>query len=87
MALVMFDEERCKGCSLCVEFCPKEIIVLNKRINAMGFHPATVTDLEKCIGCSRCALICPDVVIRVERDCPQENVTGETEVPNVCPGH
>jgi Fe-S-cluster-containing dehydrogenase component len=25
LALVAFDQEHCKGCSLCIEFCPKKI--------------------------------------------------------------
>ena len=80
MVLIEFDQEHCKGCSLCVEFCPKKIIVLSKRINAMGFHPATVRDVEKCIGCRQCALICPDIVITVEKAIPPNGITAETEV-------
>ncbi len=68
MAKVSFKEDRCKGCGLCVDACPKKIIAMaGDRINAKGFHPATVTDQEKCIGCAFCATMCPDVVIEVER--------------------
>ena len=39
MAKVTFREERCKGCGLCIEVCPKKIIVENHdRINA-GLFP------------------------------------------------
>ncbi len=65
---VTFQEELCKGCGLCVSVCPQKIITLdNSRINAKGYHPATVTDMDMCIGCASCALMCPDVVITVER--------------------
>ena len=37
------------------------------RINAKGYHPATVEKMEECIGCTNCALICPDCIITVER--------------------
>ena len=68
MATVKFDEEKCKGCGLCVSVCPREIICLaNEKINSKGYHPAEVTQMEKCIGCASCALMCPDTVIRVER--------------------
>ena len=68
MAKATFDRERCKGCGLCVEACPKHIIALNKEdINAKGYHPAGVTDMAQCIGCASCALMCPDTVITVER--------------------
>lgn len=69
MNRVTFREERCKGCELCVNACPKKIIALSKdRLNAKGFSPAIITDQEKCIGCAFCATVCPDVVITVEKD-------------------
>ena len=47
MAKVTFREERCKGCGLCVEVCPKKIVELNKhQLNSKGYHPAGVTDQE-----------------------------------------
>ncbi len=68
MAKVTFNEDRCKGCGLCVDACPKKIVTMAKdRINAKGFHPATVVEMDKCIGCAFCATMCPDVVIEVER--------------------
>ncbi len=66
---VFFDEDRCKGCELCTTVCPTNIVIMDKsRINAKGYHPATVEEMDKCIGCANCAIICPDVVIRVERE-------------------
>lgn len=68
MAKVTFNEDRCKGCQLCTTVCPKKIVTMaTDRINAKGFHPATVNEPEKCIGCAFCATICPDCVIEVER--------------------
>ncbi len=65
---VTFKEDICKGCELCTTVCPVKIIVMDKtKINAKGYHPATVSDPEKCIGCASCATICPDTVITVER--------------------
>lgn len=65
---VTFEEDRCKGCALCVHACPKGIIELDeRRINAKGYHPAQITDQAACIACGFCAMMCPDVVIRVER--------------------
>ncbi|HHY94406.1 MAG TPA: 4Fe-4S binding protein [Firmicutes bacterium] len=63
---VVFHEDRCKACELCVHFCPQKIIHLAPdRINAAGYHPAEVTAQEKCTSCRICALMCPDVVIEV----------------------
>ncbi len=68
LSRVVFHEERCKGCELCIEVCPEKIIVRAEHINAMGFHPATVVEQEKCKACAMCARMCPDVVIEVYRE-------------------
>ena len=70
MARVIFYEDICKGCKLCVTACPRKIVVMDEsKLNSKGFHPATVKaeDMEKCIGCAFCATICPDVAIEVEK--------------------
>ena len=68
MAKVTFDIDRCKGCGLCVGACPKEIVQLEtEKINAKGYHPATITNQEECAACAFCATMCPDCVITVEK--------------------
>ena len=68
MAKLIFQEELCKGCGLCVEACPKGLLAIAKdKINQKGHHPAEITDQEKCVGCAFCAMMCPDCVIKVER--------------------
>lgn len=68
MAKVTFNEDRCKGCGLCVEACPKKIVVIDRdRINRKGHNPAVVREMDKCIGCAFCATMCPDCVITVEK--------------------
>ena len=68
MAKLTFDTNRCKGCGLCVEACPKGLLAIAKdKINQKGHHPAEITDQEKCAGCAFCAMMCPDCVIKVER--------------------
>ncbi len=63
-----FDESYCKGCSLCINACPKKILALSKRTNAKGYNVAECIDMDACIGCAMCATMCPDCVITVERD-------------------
>ncbi len=68
MARITFDEDVCKGCGLCVNACPRKLIVLAKeKINKKGHSPAEITDESKCIGCACCAMMCPDCVITVEK--------------------
>ena len=65
---VEFEEERCKGCELCLAACPKQIIIMAEYFNGMGFHPAQLIDEEACISCAFCARMCPDTVITVRRE-------------------
>jgi 2-oxoglutarate ferredoxin oxidoreductase subunit delta len=69
MEKVSFKEERCKGCALCIEVCPKKIIEFNEKLNVKGYHPATVKEhnMDKCISCASCARVCPDLVIKVQK--------------------
>ncbi len=68
MAKVTFREDRCKGCGLCVNACPKKILELDQsKINGKGYHPATIVDQAACIACASCAWMCPDSVITVEK--------------------
>ncbi len=59
------DARKCKGCSYCVKFCPKDLIYLSTNFNEKGYHPAVFTKEEDCTGCALCGLVCPDVAIVV----------------------
>ena len=63
-----FESEKCKGCELCVEVCPKHILDLGGSPNTKGYRPAHCTDEDACIGCASCAKICPDSIITVTKD-------------------
>lgn len=65
---VVIDEEKCKGCGLCINFCPQKILKAGTHLNAKGYYPAVCIDIEKCTGCAICAIMCPDVAIEVYRE-------------------
>ncbi|MFZ7126929.1 MAG: 4Fe-4S dicluster domain-containing protein [Desulfobacterales bacterium] len=59
------DAERCKGCSLCVSVCPKNVLEISKDLNAKGYYPAYQARPEDCIYCAICCVMCPDVAIAI----------------------
>lgn len=65
MPSITVDRDRCKGCELCVHYCPQKILSMSKSINAKGYYFAQVHDPSRCIGCMLCAITCPDIAIGV----------------------
>ena len=39
---VRVNRERCKGCGICIEFCPKQVLERSATFNAKGYHPPEV---------------------------------------------
>jgi 2-oxoglutarate ferredoxin oxidoreductase subunit delta len=56
----------CKGCGLCVDYCPTGAIEMD------GVLPKIV-DAEKCTRCLQCEAVCPDFAIEI--DPPSGGVT------------
>jgi 2-oxoglutarate ferredoxin oxidoreductase subunit delta len=51
----------CKGCRLCVEACPVDVL----RLDADDL--VYVTDIGRCLFCGACSGRCPDFVFVVDR--------------------
>lgn len=65
---IVVDTERCKGCALCVEACPQDVIVLAlKKVNVHGYRYVEAVNTDACVGCTSCAIVCPDGCITVYR--------------------
>ena len=84
---IVINVEKCKGCELCVEACPEDVIAMSKEVNQKGYlYAVKITDT--CTGCTNCALVCPDAVITVYREVKKKkeeiakitNVTGNITV-------
>lgn len=61
------DQERCKGCELCIEVCPEKILKMSAGFNKQGQQFATCFAAERCTACMSCAVICPDSAVRIWR--------------------
>jgi len=66
MFKVIIDREKCKGCSLCIKYCPLKNLELSKNTNKQGLLYAEVKDVNKCSGCGFCYLVCPETAIIIE---------------------
>lgn len=50
------EKELCKGCGICVAFCPKDVLEIKD-------EKVVIKDLDSCIQCGQCELRCPDYAI------------------------
>ncbi|SYZ73942.1 conserved hypothetical protein [Candidatus Zixiibacteriota bacterium] len=62
---VIINKTYCKGCELCVQACPMQILAMSKELNQKGYFCATLKEPHRCIGCRICAIVCPDAAIEV----------------------
>ena len=52
---------RCKGCGICVAFCPKKVLAVNQ------IEKVEVISEKDCISCRQCEMRCPDFAIFVQK--------------------
>ena len=58
----LIDKEWCKGCGICIHFCPKDVLEFDRHGKAEAVRP------EDCIACKLCELRCPDLAIQIILD-------------------
>lgn len=56
------NREWCKGCGICIHFCPTSVLELDEEDKAVAVR------LDDCICCMQCELRCPDLAIEVETE-------------------
>lgn len=62
---LVVDKKWCKGCGICVAFCPKNVLGLVK-------DKIEILSIEDCIKCGQCELRCPDYAIYLEEGTENE---------------
>ena len=78
----IIGKDRCKGCGLCVNVCPKNVLEISKAVNIRGYFPAYQARPKDCIYCTACCIMCPDVaisIVKTETDVRAEEETVEQE--------
>jgi len=63
--LIHLIPERCKGCGICIEFCPQQVLAQSERSNGKGYHLPTIAlgKESACVHCQFCSLVCPEFAI------------------------
>jgi len=64
----VIDNDRCKGCGLCIEFCPQNHLRISDVLRWFCIHPVEPDEETECTGCKLCVLMCPDVAISLYRE-------------------
>ena len=62
---IKVNRDWCKGCGICVHFCPKQVLALDE------LGKVHVAKGEDCIACGQCELRCPDYAIFVDKKVAQ----------------
>lgn len=75
MSKIIIETDRCKGCYLCIDVCPRNCIEQSDLPNAGGYYPARPVAEAECTACTLCATVCPDVAITVVRSVDDANAT------------
>ena len=56
---IEIEVDQCKGCQLCLQECPKKVIVVSQKFNKLGYQYAEYSG-SGCIGCGMCFYACPE---------------------------
>jgi 2-oxoglutarate ferredoxin oxidoreductase subunit delta len=56
----------CKGCGICVHYCPGTVLELDASEKAVAVRP------EDCVCCMMCEMRCPDLAVEVVSEARKE---------------
>ena len=58
----LINRDWCKGCGICVHFCPRKVLELDEFDKVAAVRP------QDCVCCKLCELRCPDLAIEVQTE-------------------
>ncbi|NIS82850.1 MAG: 4Fe-4S dicluster domain-containing protein [Anaerolineales bacterium] len=63
--IVYLIPERCKGCRICIDLCPQQVLQVSSGTNTKGYHyPEIAPGKENsCVYCDFCTMVCPEFAI------------------------
>ncbi len=64
---IYIDSVVCKGCGLCIHYCPRHLFELSDRHNEKGYSVVQVRDTDECTACRLCEIGCPDLAIYIHK--------------------
>lgn len=62
---VHINDALCKGCNICVEFCPKEVFEVSEEVGPRGYFVPVAARPEECSACMLCEHLCPELAITI----------------------
>ncbi|MEM2986499.1 MAG: 4Fe-4S binding protein [Nitrososphaerota archaeon] len=62
---IVIDEEKCKGCGICIALCPLKVLIKSDKLSSQGVNLPFPIDKDKCSGCKICEYYCPDFAIYI----------------------
>ncbi len=65
---VYIDERVCKGCGVCVQYCPQGVLRMSDRRNEKGYNVAEAALPDECKACKLCEINCPDLALYVVKE-------------------
>lgn len=83
MPEIVIHRDWCKGCYICVNVCPRNVLEIDQESFDHGFHPVVAVRPDDCTVCRQCELLCPDLAIAVSGGEPRGAVGGEPAVAPV----
>jgi 2-oxoglutarate ferredoxin oxidoreductase subunit delta len=77
--LIEINDNLCKGCDICIEFCPTDVFRKSDKLNRRGYYLPVVARLDECTVCRLCELLCPELAIVLTEKQASDSMTTDAQ--------